>query len=38
VMIVAGAIGAGSLWWRLRRLHRNGGNGDGSIRMVTIRR
>ncbi len=38
VMIVAGAIGAGSLWWRLRRLRRNGGNRDGSIRLVTIRR
>jgi predicted lipid-binding transport protein (Tim44 family) len=36
VLIVAGAIGAGSLWWRLRRLRRQGG--PGAVRFVVIRR
>lgn len=34
VLIVAAAVGAGSLWWRLRRLRRQG----GPVRFVVIRR
>ena len=35
VALVAGALGAGSLWWRLRRARRQGGDG---FRFVVIRR
>jgi hypothetical protein len=34
VLIVAGAIGAGSLWWRLRRARREG----RPVHFVVIRR
>lgn len=34
VLLVAGAIGAGSLWWRLRRARRNG----EPVPFVIIRR
>ncbi|WP_237215258.1 hypothetical protein [Falsiroseomonas oryziterrae] len=33
VLIVAGAIGAGSIWWRLRRMRR-----AGQVPFVVIRR
>lgn len=33
VLIVAGAVGAGALWWRLRRIRRQGG-----VPFVVIRR
>lgn len=33
VLIVAGAIGAGSLWWRLRRARR-----QGRVNFVVLRR
>ena len=42
VVIVAGAIGAGSIWWRLRRLRRRSGpggsGGPGTVQFVVIRR
>jgi hypothetical protein len=38
VLIVAGAIGAGSLWWRLRRMRRAGAAPQGAVRFVVIRR
>ena len=42
VVIVAGAIGAGSIWWRLRRLRRRSGpggsGGPGPVQFVVIRR
>jgi hypothetical protein len=34
VLIVAGAVGAASIWWRLRRLRRQG----GPVPFVVIRR
>jgi predicted lipid-binding transport protein (Tim44 family) len=34
VLIVAGAIGAGSIWWRLRRARKQGRN----VQFVVIRR
>ncbi|MGG5823937.1 hypothetical protein [Falsiroseomonas sp. HW251] len=34
VLLVAGAIGAGSIWWRLRRMRRNG----QAVRFVVIQR
>lgn len=34
VLVVAGAIGAASIWWRLRRARRNG----EAVRFVVIRR
>jgi hypothetical protein len=34
VLIIAGAIGAGTLWWRLRRARRNG----ETLSFVVIRR
>jgi hypothetical protein len=34
VLIVAGAIGAGSLWWRLRRLRKQG----RPVQFVVMRR
>jgi hypothetical protein len=34
VLIVAGAIGAGTLWWRIRRLRRQG----VPVRFVVVRR
>jgi hypothetical protein len=34
VLIVAGAVGAASIWWRLRRLRRQG----APVRFVVIRR
>jgi hypothetical protein len=37
IAIVAGAIGAGSLWWRLRRLRRGGG-GRPPVSFVVMRR
>jgi hypothetical protein len=37
VAIVAGAIGAGALWWRARRARRNG-TAPRGIRFVIIRR
>lgn len=33
VLIVAGAVGAGSIWWRLRRMRR-----QGQVPFVVIRR
>ncbi len=36
VVLIAGAIGAGSLWWRLRRMRR--GAPAGAVRFVVIRR
>ncbi len=36
VLLVAGAIGAGSIWWRLRRLRRQGG--AQAVRFMVIRR
>ncbi len=36
VVLVAGLIGAGSLWWRLRRMQRQGG--AGAVRFTVIRR
>jgi hypothetical protein len=35
VLILAGAIGAGSIWWRLRRMRRDT---PGGLRFVVIRR
>ena len=37
VALVAGAIGAGSLWWRLRRARRDGTLPQGA-RFIIIRR
>lgn len=34
VLIVAGAVGAASIWWRLRRLRKQG----GAVRFVVMRR
>lgn len=36
VMILAGAIGAGSIWWRMRRARQQGG--PQAVRVVVIRR
>jgi len=42
VLLLAGAVGAGSIWWRMRRLRRNmgagGPGGPGAVRFVVIRR
>jgi Flp pilus assembly protein TadB len=42
VVLVAGAIGAASLWWRMRRLRRDGAGGGGTgfqrMHMVVLRR
>jgi hypothetical protein len=37
VALLAGAIGAGSLWWRMRRARRDGTAPEG-VRFVIIRR
>jgi hypothetical protein len=37
VALVAGAIGAGSLWWRMRRARRDGTAPEG-VRFVIIKR
>lgn len=37
VAIVAGAVGAGSLWWRARRARRDGTAAE-AVRFVVIRR
>ncbi len=34
IMLVAGAVGAGSLWWRLRRMRQQG----RDVRFVVVRR
>lgn len=38
VMLVAGAIGAASIWWRLRRARRAGAPPPQAVRFVIIRR
>lgn len=38
IALVAGAVGAGSLWWRMRRARRNGAASPEGIRFVVIRR
>jgi len=38
LMIVAGAVGAASIWWRLRRARRRGGTEPPSVRVVVTRR
>ncbi len=38
VAIGAGLLALGSLWWRGRRLRRQGGSQGGGIRFVVIRR
>ena len=38
VAILAGALGAGSLWWRARRARRNGAPPPQGVRFVIIRR
>jgi Flp pilus assembly protein TadB len=37
IALVAGAVGAGSLWWRMRRARRDGTQPPG-VRFVIIRR
>jgi len=38
VMLAAGAIGAASLWWRLRRARRTGAAASRQVRVVILRR
>lgn len=38
VMLVAGAIGAASIWWRMRRARRAGAPAPQAVRFVIIRR
>ncbi len=38
VVLVAGGIGAASLWWRVRRARRNGTAPPGNVRFVVVRR
>jgi hypothetical protein len=38
VMLAAGAIGAASLWWRLRRARRAGAAASRQVRVVILRR
>lgn len=38
VMIVAGAVGAASIWWRMRRARQQGGAEPRPVRVVVIRR
>ncbi len=38
VMIVAGVVGAASIWWRMRRARQQGGAEARPVRVVVIRR
>ncbi|WP_198376623.1 hypothetical protein [Neoroseomonas rubea] len=38
IALVAGAVGAGSLWWRIRRARRMGAPPPAGVRFVVIRR